>query len=304
MASFDIEWDIRYKDTDDPDKVRTVGVEFECTITNPACPSPEPYDEDYDSYEAFYDINSDFDSYTETKYGFKVAGAGKDGSEYEFVSNPDSIKFYNEGGSERFKALMKFLKENGEPTRFDGTHIHISKLDTDNNAIYQHMKWITANFGTQIQKIFGRVSSWALTPAQEVYNQLYARSSESELIKILLPKDYKKIVDISVSNKGGIVINRSQTYEFRGGKGSNDINEVLAWIQLVRNITELANKSIDTINKTQFKQLIKGKYINKYMKKLQNNPMRAFSKEEIEQTINSNKLIQTTNIPPSEKGIL
>lgn len=302
MASFDADWDIQYDKEDDQEKVRTVGVEFECTITNNDCPLYDLCSEDY--YEDS-DASYDFDHYTKEHYNIYIPGVGSDGSEYEFVTEPDSMTFYNKGGSERFQNFVRFLKENGEPKSADGTHIHISKLLDEPQEVFTKLKWLVSNYGLQLQKIFGRVSSWAQTPAQIWFFENFERCKAApEMEHVLIPKNYKKIIEKPYGNKQGMVINRQHTYEFRGGKGSNDIEEVLAWIQVAHNFVELATKTIEEIDTTPFSTLVEGEYIQKYLSKIQENPNRQFIAEELDQTIKSNTFIQAVTVPSSGRQLL
>lgn len=298
MASFDADWDIVYAPEDDMDKVRTVGVEFECSITNEDCPL---YSCDY---EDDYDDRDYVESWLEKEYGLYIPGIGIDGSGYEFVTEPESFTLYEQGGSDRFKTFVKFLKENGEPRTPDGTHIHIGKLSTDNDLHFKHLKWLTANYSLQMNKIFGRVSNWCATQSQLFFHDRCHQRMEQQIDHILIPKDYKKITDIPYNNKGGMIINRTHTYEFRGGKGTNDLEEVLAWIEMVHNFVELAKKSKDTIENTPFSELVKGKYLEEYIKKIQSNPNREFIDEEFTQTIAKNNYIQAVTVPSSYSVIL
>lgn len=313
MASFQRNWEIEYDPEDNKDKTRTIGVEFECTISNEACPlyyaddyeeDPYDYDPDYDDEEN-HERSIEFRDYIMEKYNLSIPGVGRDGSGFEFVTEPDSISLYKKGGSNRFKNFVKFLTENGTPHEADGTHLHISKLDSDPEVTYKHLKWITSNFGLQMQKIFGRVSSWAMTAAQIRYWQDFCNCTANQEIEcILMPKEYQKTIEKKNGNKEGMVINRTHTYEFRGGKGSNDIDEVLAWIEMAHNMVNLATKTLKTIENTPFSHIVTGEHIEKYLKKIQENPNRAFSQEELDQTIATNKFIQILSIPSNRGRIL
>lgn len=289
MASFDSEvFDLQYKDEDNVQKVRTVGLELEVVVTNINSPmhrsnvidresnyDDDDYDEDNDYYDDGYTTDKLQDAFDESNTQF--AAVGVDGSDIELVTHPDSMTFYKEGGSKRFKECMKYLKQNcagGEEAPNSGTHVNIGKLENDDeNYIMDNAYWICMNFAIQLQKIAGRVTHWARF-------ENYQNGTKTAYIPaIQIPNTNKTASVINMqkadtigtsdkrTNKSKILVNKSHTYEFRLFKATTDINETLAWIELCHNIIEIAAGKIPT-KEVKFIDLIKGEYIYKYIKKL------------------------------------
>lgn len=291
MASFSSSlFHTQYKDGDDKTKTRTVGVELETVITNPDSPLSVDKCKEYMAnisnrpietigrYEARNQATLE-NQLEKTEVSDVFAGVGADGSDIELVTHPDSINLYLDGGSDRLKRAMNYLKENAtadkDKARNSGTHVHVGFLDTDQrDYIIDNTYWICMHFAQQLQKIAGRVTHWAqFMPYSSTITQQIELSDYDEQtkqgnldIRRQAKPEFQEHIP-SGYNKEIFLVEKSRTIEFRIFKATVDLEEVLAWAQLCHNIIELANggKKLDYI---EFEDLIQGQYIYDYVSKL------------------------------------
>lgn len=308
MATFNNDIFVKKFDPkDNEQRVRTVGVEIETIITNKDCPVHRDalYKEERkalsipeDEYRP-YDYNRARQKIIE-KYKYTFAQFGGDGDDLEFVSHPDSITLYKKGGSERFNKFMQFLKENADSSEASnsGVHINIGKLKGDESEyIMDNAYWIILNFGMQLQKIAGRVTSWAkIRPYEKIPStctlieekiQDYEDDDENyntEDLSLYLITQKKEAQQHYITNqiKGSALVNKNFVYEFRMFKSSTDKDEVMAWIELCHNIIELSSGA-KPLEKIKFTDLLQGEYIQKYAYALEGE--RKLSKVELARTV-------------------
>lgn len=311
MASFSIQrFDPVYKDDEDKEKTRTIGLELECSIINPDCPEPDfdDYTEDDDYDSEYTDPEDEINDWINMRYTTTFPGIGQDGSGHEFVTNPESISYFLEGGSEDFKKKIQFLRENTRTYPADGTHIHVSVLPgEDKEYLAKKAAYITGVFAVPMQKIFGRISRWA-APSSENYFERKFRPDfdprERTLHKILVPKNRDQIQRAEYGTKHAMISIKPKTIEFRAGKGSHAIAELLAWIQTAHNIVEIATKKEEEIDNVKLKEILTGEYIEKYLHYIQNNPRRVITEEELEECPNTIPMIQIVAGPREQTIIL
>lgn len=290
MATFsNTKWNPEYLPTDDKEKVRLVGIEFEGRVKN-ISEVPEEYQFLTDEYmddkkvgypdgqctlKGYKTANRDkFMTKELEKLGIEVGGVGYDGGGKEIVTMPDSINLYHEGGSERLKKLVEVLKASTEADKDSGTHVNVSKLSSDVKTTWNNVYWFCMCFGPQIQKIFGRRSHWANIPLPKDY--FYSnRDSTNKVFEA--PK--KQPTQTPCQSKGTIVVDKVNRYEFRGPKASHDLEEILAWAEFCSNVVDIcANGYIQDI---PFSDALKGKYIRAYANKIgKNNPERKLTPAE------------------------
>lgn len=204
---------------------------------------------------------------------------GYDGGGREFRTNPISVRSLNQvRGCKYLTEYYGVLKANTEVLGSGGTHIHISILNSDHENMESNATAMAVAFFKQFQKISGRRTIWA---RQGHYNTI------DEVRKNL---KYRKQSERVYSMKGSM-LNPTwhQTLEFRGGQGSNDSEEILAWVEFLNNITKVCNRK--SIEGVQFKQLLKGKRIEAYVESLKGfRNWRKLTKRELDQKFNGSKL--------------
>lgn len=273
MATFNnTVWKPEYLPTDDKEKVRLVGIEFEGAMKK-ISDIPEDLQfltEDYmdekhigyNDCEEFQDMSrADFMEQELAKKGIVVGGVGYDGGGKEFVSMPDSINLYKAGGSERLINLVNMIKQCTKPDAASGTHINVSKLSSDVKTTWNNLYWFCMCFGPQLQKIFGRRSHWANIPLPRDY---FYSNMDSTTKVFEAPK--KQPESMPVQSKGSIIVDKGNRYEFRGPKATNDIDEVLAWAEICNNIVDICANGY--IQEVPFSDILKGKYIRAYVNKI------------------------------------
>lgn len=293
MASFDNQaWDVQYLPSDDKHKTRTVGIEFECKVTN------------LNSVYESNNINAfrrkwerehpnqwfNPNAHLLNEKNFPIAAWGYDGGDKEFVIHPDSYNYFKRGGSKRFKQVVNYLSEYTEADKASGTHIHISQLSSDDKQkTWDNLYWCMCGFGLEMQKIFGRSSNWTCPPkVSRIMEGLYDYNLPGVFkMSYVKPKDMKKIAT-NVYETKHTMINRHRcgTYEFRGPKSSHDLEEILAWVQFCHNMVEICATTED-ITQVKFGEFLKGKYIAKYVREISKNKLRTISTADRRRTIGS-----------------
>lgn len=285
MATFRTEiFQPEWKDGENSSTTRTIGLELELVVSNKRCAlHRETLAKKIGGF-----TNMSMDEYME-KIQVKnlFPGIGFDGNDLEFVTNPDSITLYREGGSERFKKAMAYLKRNtvgGKRAINSGTHINVGKLENENvEYTLDNAFWICMNFATQLQKIAGRISRWAMFPTYTGQRQYFKSSQFEGASKVQSTKIAMQKAPFG-HNKQNMLVNKQYVYEFRLFKASNKIEEVIAWVELCHNIINLASgeKEMDRI---YFSDLIIGKYIEEYVAKLKGK--RKLTADELDASINN-----------------
>lgn len=206
-----------------------------------------------------------------------LQNVGYDGGGREFRTNPISIKsLYQVRGKRYLMEYFNTLKQNTVPINSGGTHIHISILNKDHENMESNAVALGMAFFHQFQKIAGRETHWAgkfgsseLTTIERVREYINeARTSENERVYYLRG---------SILNPTG-----HQTLEFRGPKGSNDAEEILAWVDFLEAVVKTANRK--SVSGIKFSDLLKGERISAYVKKLDGH--RKLTKDELSQKLN------------------
>jgi hypothetical protein len=201
---------------------------------------------------------------------------GYDGGGREFRTNPISVRSLNQiRGHKYLTEYYGVLKKNTEVLDSGGTHIHISILNTDHENLESNAYAMAIAFYNQFQKIAGRKTHWAWRGDQRTLEQ----------VKEWL--DEHKRGDRTYSLKGTMLgPTYHQTFEFRGPKGSNDCQEILAWVEFLSNITKICNRK--SVEGVAFRELLKGDRISAYANSLKG--WRKLGKKELEQTFRGAKL--------------
>ena len=136
-------------------------------------------------------------------------------------------------------------------------------------------------FYEQFQKIAGRRTGWAWNLAD--FERTRVRIGNMDQLREYL-QTRKNREGRRAYHLKGCMLNPTghQTLEFRGPKGSNDADEVLAWAEFLENVVKAANrKSVDGI---KFVDLLKGDRITKYMRRLRG--WRKLTKADLNKIVN------------------
>lgn len=194
----------------------------------------------------------------------------------EFRTIPISVNsFHNVRGSKRIREHFDIIKSATKIAKWGGTHLHISILDKDNPNMEANALALTIAFYRQFQKISGRASTWARKPGANTIGAAKALVGD-------MRDEYTRR---RIYNRQFFMITPSgyQTLEFRGPKGSNDADEILAWAEFLENTVKVANQ--DSVNGVMFKDLLVGDRISAYCKKLK------LTAKELNKTLNEAKLV-------------
>lgn len=186
-----------------------------------------------------------------------VQSIGYDGGGREFRTIPIDIRSLKQvRGYRCFTDFYGALEEHTNVIRSGGTHIHISILNDDHPNMEANATAMAIAFYRQFQKISGRDSGWAYrlnyNTLKEVINYVNSDRREGRVYggrNSMLDPTYH------------------QTLEFRGPKGSNDHEEILAWIEFIDNVVRVCNQ--ESIENIPFKRLLRTKRIKAYVKSLE-----------------------------------
>lgn len=208
---------------------------------------------------------------------------GYDGGGREFRTNPISVKsiLKQVRGRKYLTRYYDILSESTEVSERGGTHIHISILDKDHVNMESNATALAMAFFSQFQKIAGRSSHWA----SRFHIDGVGNTDITKLREYLDRSRY--ICSRAYSHKGSMLNPTGhQTLEFRGGVGTNDIKDILAWIDFLNNVVKTSNR--ESVDGVKFGDLLKGETISEYVKGLKG--WRKLSKRDLNKVVNVNAL--------------
>ena len=161
-----------------------------------------------------------------------------DSGAIEFTTHPIRISYAkSKTGYKEVSQYFERLKSITEVSRTNGTHIHISILREDHPLLEVRVLVIATAFYRQLQKIAGRETHWAQRAnLREV--------SIDGAVEWLGTDRFNR--NVSYRGRSGTILgpSRYQTLEFRGPKGTNDYEEILAWTELLENIVRVSNRKV------------------------------------------------------------
>jgi len=244
-------------------KVRHIGIESELGIKR-----GDAYAVDISDIEA------------ECKKRGLLQNVGYDGGGREFRTNPISVRSLTQVRGHKY--LMEYyevLKKNTEVLTSGGTHIHVSILNTDHESLESNATAMAIAFYEQFQKISGRKTHWAYRDEQKTLDAVR---------QVLDRRKCKGHAGRRTYFRRGSMLSPThhQTFEFRGPRGSNDCEEILAWVEFLGNVMKACNRK--SIEGVEFKQLLKGKRIEAYVSSLKG--WRKLTKRELEQKFDGHNL--------------
>lgn len=236
---------------------RHIGVESELRVGRNGCDIPDGLERALKKRGLFQDV-------------------GYDGGGREFRTNPISIKSLKQvRGSKYLREYYTLLQPHTRIIPSGGTHIHISILDSDRPEMEAHATALGVAFYEQFQKVAGRKTGWAskfnCNSVEDIRGYLDDRCESGRTYGCkgsMLNPTYHK------------------TLEFRGPKGSNDPEEILAWTEFLENVVKRANRK--SIKGVKFADLIKGERIEAYISNLKG--WRKLTKSDLNKSVNVNAL--------------
>jgi hypothetical protein len=231
-----------------------------------------------------YTGDNGYDVPPEVEAGLRKRGLlmsiGVDGGGREYRTNPISVRSLHQVRGEKYlREYYDTLKPVTKVIERGGTHIHISILPDDKPDMELHATALGIAFFRQFQKISGRTTHWA--------DKFYASSLRDLRERFAGYKGRCSSYHRAYAMKGSMLNPTGHgTLEFRGPKGSNDCNEILAWTEFLENVVKAANtKSIEGV---KFADLIKGSRIEAYAAELKG--WRKLSEADLNRTVNPSAL--------------
>jgi hypothetical protein len=203
---------------------------------------------------------------------------GHDGGGREFRTTPISTRSLKQvRGFRHLSEYYDGINRHTEVLQTGGTHIHISILETDHPNMESNATAMAIAFHSQFQKISGRQSNWASRLQKQTIQQVRQMILE------------RSVLGHRVYRMKGYMLNPTlhQTLEFRGPKGSNNKEEILAWIEFIENVVKVANR--ESIEGITFKRLLRTKRIAAYVDALPKT--RKLTNAELNQKFNGAALI-------------
>lgn len=203
---------------------------------------------------------------------------GFDGGGREFRTIPIATRTLKQvRGCRYVRQYYAVLKKEARVHSSGGTHIHISILDTDHESMEANAIALATAFFPQFQKIAGRKSHWAERPPRS--NITAIRTHIKECNRYYGARKVGRSYHILTATS-------HQTLEFRGPKGSNDADEMLAWAEFLENVVKVANRK--SVHGVRFEQLLKGERIGEYARKLRGE--RRITKADLRTSLNEKQL--------------
>lgn len=219
------------------------------------------------------------------------AAFGYDGADIEVVTDPISIGLVREGGKLIEEVLNTITEHDCITCPQGGTHINVSKLPTDYKWTYDNLLWLQMVYIEEMRKVFGRKSHWAETPLKSL-----SYGSNTKNHKILFDIFINQVPNVAKTFSGGnsksiLITNKRNRYEFRGGKSSTSLLEVLAWSEFCYNIVEIAATKQD-LKGVQFKDFLEGEFIKQYIEAVVNtSESRKLTDQELNKAVGRTKKI-------------
>lgn len=213
-------------------KVRYIGLELETTRNINALPKIDDVEWSLEHWTGFPDKEKEAFKNLIDESGKLIAMIGADGGDVEIATQPlsKSVLLCDFDLNKMFRKYNMFCI----PDQLSGTHVHISKLESDKRNLWRNLYWFSVVYDKQLYAIFRRRSTWALSPKKRLKDMGKTKVSIDEVANLDYP---------SFGNKGTLIIKRKNTYECRGGSASTDPNEIRAWALLFKNIVDFCNQT-------------------------------------------------------------
>ena len=219
-------------DNEEFGKVRYIGLELETTRNINILPKIDGINWDLDHWGGMPKEEREAISKIMDDTGKLIAMVGCDGGDIEIATQPLSkgVVRCNMDLDQFFRHYNLFCI----PDERSGTHVHVSRLDTDKRNLWRNLYWFSVVFDKQLYAIFRRRSTWALSPKKALQDRRLAKVSINDVAGMGYP---------GFGNKGTLIIRREKTYECRGGSASTSSQEIKAWALMFCNIVELCNQN-------------------------------------------------------------
>lgn len=257
-------------------------------------------DDDYDDCDdEDYDINAilaEFTKITDGLFVYEKDGSLENG--VEFISRPCSYKYWtHEDTVNKLKDGMEYLRRNGalieQPTG-NGFHIHISNKFFDKAeqgmTPYRNFDWLFQKFQPELEHLgrrhYTNYCASKVTRARNLFNANCGLEGVEYTVKGKLRRDR---TELPHGDHGVAVTLSGPTTEARVFKSTTDYKEILATIEIVRN---LAHASRDNDIDHTLDELLHTKpnlYLDEYIQKAKLQTARKKEKLELDK-MNTNEI--------------
>ena len=186
-------------------KVRYIGLELETTRNINALPKIDDVEWELAHWSLSSREKEEFEKLID-KSGKMIAMIGADGGDVEITTQPLSERTLR--NDYEFNQMLRAYNMLCIPDQQSGTHIHISRLESDKRNLWRNLYWFSVVYDKQLYAIFRRRSTWALSPKKRLQDMGRTKVSINEVSDLGYP---------GFGNKGTLIIKRLNTYECRGG---------------------------------------------------------------------------------------
>ena len=235
----------------------------------------------------------------QAKRNGNIANWGRDGSDIEVVTHPITATLVHKGG-EHFEKITKLLEENRcTVNSYAGTHINVSKIDGDYKYTYDNLMWLQIIFEEQFKKVFGRSTHWAQFCPSFMFqgdNKKWQNAQKTKMMFDIAYAGNNITEEFSRSRSKQLMItDKKNRYEFRGGKATVSLLEILAWSEFCLNVVDIAATKRD-IAGVKFKDFLTGKYIEEYVTTVMaQNKDRELKSKDLSKTVGRTKKLTITD---------
>lgn len=231
-----------------------VEVEFDRDYVSIYGGDDDCYDEDDDDECDNYSIQRILDKFSEITDGLFVYEHDSSlDNGVELISRPCSYAFWS--SDETVKKLeegFKYLRNNGaliDQPITNGLHIHISKKffdrgttsDEERVACYTNFDWVFQKFQSEIEKLGGRkYTSYCASKIDKIKNDIkgsWAVRCYGAKLKTTCELEKADGGSIPHDDHSSAVNSDNRTVEVRVFKSTTDYKQILAYIEMIRNIT-------------------------------------------------------------------
>ena len=193
-------------------KVRYIGLELETTRNINALPKIDDVEWGISHWTGLPSKEREEFEKLIDKSGKMIAMIGADGGDVEIATQPLSERTLL--ADYEFNQMLRAYNMFCIPDQQSGTHIHISRLESDKRNLWRNLYWFSVVYDKQLYAIFRRRSTWALSPKKRLQDMGRTKVSINEVSDLGYP---------GFGNKGTLIIKRLNTYECRGGSASTKI---------------------------------------------------------------------------------
>lgn len=255
------------------------GIELEISFDEDIIEASE-YDEYYDEYEPSDNLDpilEEFSRITDGLFVYEEDSSLCNG--VELISRPCSYAYWTHPDTvEKLKKGLEYLTDNGAYVKQpdgNGFHIHISRKFMDNYdrgdrkySTYEDFEWAFDEFQEEIEKLGGRkYTGYCASKKERLRQRLRGYAGDNEY-KFDIKGVLKKGGELRHDDHGSAVIISGPTLEARVFRSTTDPEQVLAMIELVRNIAHASRDG--SMENTTFDAILHTKdnlYLDKVIQK-------------------------------------